>query len=143
MVRGRSLKRKSVQTSRPRRELSRTPKVVRNRKCRAKPRFSRDLVTPSSNDRALRRGHFARSRTVSERSSRGKGYFRGKPKIASMSNGDDCICNHRRCDSKRNFRVAPKKADAQKIAHPTSQDRSVQLQRVIKTPKRSSNFIIT
>ena len=29
-----------------------------------------------------------------------------KPKIASMSNGDDCICNHRRCDSKRNFRTS-------------------------------------
>ena len=26
-----------------------------------------------------------------------------KPQIASMRNGDDCICNHRRCDSKRQF----------------------------------------
>ena len=33
---------------------------------------------------------------------------RRNPKIASMRNGDDCICNHRRCDSKRYFRVAPK-----------------------------------
>ena len=34
---------------------------------------------------------------------------RRKPKIASMRNGDDCFCNHRRCDSKRYFRVSPKK----------------------------------
>ena len=45
MVPERSERRKRTQKICSRRVLSRTPKVVRNRKCRAKPRFSRDLVT--------------------------------------------------------------------------------------------------
>ena len=52
MVPERSERRKRAQKIRSRRELSRTPKVVRNRKCRV-----------------------------------GRGVLRGKPKIASMSNG--------------------------------------------------------
>ena len=73
---------------------SQEPKQFKNEKigdtCRAEPRFPRDLVTRSSNDRALRRSPLAGPRAVSERLSRGKGYFRGKPKIASMRNGRDC-----------------------------------------------------
>ena len=32
---------------------------------------------------------------------------RRKPKIASMRNGDDRFCDHRRCDSKRYFLSCP------------------------------------
>ena len=41
-------------------------------------------------NRAFGKAPLAGPRVVSERLSRGKGYFRGKPKIASMRNGRDC-----------------------------------------------------
>ena len=57
--------------------------VARNR---AYARLNREVP----GDRALRELPLAGPRAVSERLSRGKGYFRGKPKIASMRNGRDC-----------------------------------------------------
>ena len=48
-----------IRIKKPRTKTIQSEKIDDTR--RAEPRFPRDLVTPSSNDRALRRGHFARS----------------------------------------------------------------------------------
>ena len=53
------------------------------------------LDKQSPNDRALRGLPLTGPRTVSERLSRGKGYFRGKPKIASMKNAHSLLANAR------------------------------------------------
>ena len=55
--------------------------------CRAEPRFPRDLIMPSSNDRALRRGHFARPRAASERLSCRRGSIEGEPKCRLYEKG--------------------------------------------------------